>query len=73
MLGVDRATVIEQAEVDERTNPIVAHVRPRRDSKRCCGRCGLRVALYNGGEGRGRWRALDLGTVMCFLEADARG
>lgn len=68
VLGVDRATVIEQVEVDERENAVVAHVRPRRDSKRRCGRCGALATLYDRGEGRRRWRALDLGTVMCFLE-----
>ncbi len=71
MLGVDRTTVIESVEVDVETNAVVAHVRPRRDSKRRCGRCGVRAPLYDRGEGRRRWRALDLGTVMCFLESDA--
>ncbi len=70
MLGVDRATVIESVEVDEE-NAIVARVRPRRDSRRRCGRCGVRAPLYDRGEGRRRWRGLDLGTVMCFLESDA--
>jgi transposase len=71
MLGVDRATVIESVEVDEETNAVLAHVRPRRDSRRRCGRCGVRAPLYDRGEGRRRWRGLDLGTVMCFLESDA--
>lgn len=71
MLGVDRATVIESVEVDEETDAIVAEVRPRRDSRRRCGRCGVRAPLYDRGEGRRRWRGLDLGTVMCFLEAEA--
>ena len=71
VFGVERATVIESVEVDEGDNVVVAHVRPRRDSKRRCGRCGIQAPLYDRGEGRRRWRALDLGTVMCFLEADA--
>ncbi len=71
VLGVDRATVIEAVEVDERDDAVVAHVRPRRDSKRRCGRCGVRAPSYDRGEGRRRWRALDLGTVKCFLESDA--
>jgi transposase len=71
VLGVDRATVIERVEVDERENAIVAHVRPRRDSKRRCGRCGQVAPLYDRGEGRRRWRAIDLGAVMCLLESDA--
>lgn len=71
VLGVDRATVIERVEVDERENAVVAHVRPRRDSKRRCGRCGQVAPLYDRGEGRRRWRAIDLGAVRCLLESDA--
>ena len=70
MLGVDRATVIESVEEDGEGS-LVARVRPRRDSKRRCGRCGVRAAGYDRGEGRRRWRTLDLGTVKCFLEAEA--
>jgi len=54
VLGVDRASVIESVEVDGRANAIVAHVRPRRDSKRRCGRCGVAAPLYDRGEGRRR-------------------
>jgi transposase len=70
MIGVDRATVIEAMEEDD-DNAVVVHVRPRRDSKRRCGRCGVPAPGYDQGEGRRRWRALDLGTVRCFLESDA--
>ncbi len=74
VLGVDRATVIESvdAEDNDRGEPvIVASVRPRRAAKRRCGRCGRRAGGFDQGDGRRRWRALDLGTVRCYLEADA--
>ena len=74
VLGVDRATVIEgiDAEENDRGEPvIVASVRPRRATKRRCGRCGRRAPGFDQGDGRRRWRALDLGTVRCYLEADA--
>jgi transposase len=71
VLGVDRATVIEEIELDEESNTVVAHVRPRRSTKQRCGRCGARSPGYDQGEGRRNWRALDLGTVMCFLQADS--
>ena len=71
MVGVDKATVIESVEVDEELNAVVAHVRPRKSTKRRCGRCGVRAPGYDQGEGRRRWRALDLGTVQCYLEADS--
>ncbi|MGH9087407.1 MAG: ISL3 family transposase [Acidimicrobiales bacterium] len=71
MLGVDKATVIESVGLDEDDEVIVAHVRPRRSTKRRCGRCGARAPGYDQGEGRRRWRALDLGTVQSYLEADS--
>ena len=71
MLGVDKATVIESVGIDEEANAVVAHVRPRKVTKRRCGRCGVRAPGYDQGEGRRRWRCLDLGVVMCFLEADS--
>jgi transposase len=71
MVGVDKATVIENVELDEMDNAVVIHVRPRRSTKRRCGRCGVRAPGYDRGEGRRRWRCLDLGMVMCFLEAES--
>ena len=71
VLGVDRATVIEAIEFDEVAETVVAMVRPRRATKRRCGLCGERAPGYDQGEGRRRWRVLDLGTLRCFLEADA--
>jgi transposase len=71
LLGVDDRTVIERVEFDEEADAVVAHVRPRRLRKRRCGRCGRRSPGYDQGEGRRRWRALDLGEVRSFLEAEA--
>ena len=71
VLGVDRATVIEAVEVTEGEDAVVVSVRPRRATKRRCGVCGVRAPGYDQGEGRRRWRALDLGTVRCYLEADS--
>lgn len=71
VLGVDRTTVIESVELDEESDTVVAHVRARRSTKRRCGRCGRRCPGYDQGEGRRNWRTLDLGTLMCFLQADA--
>jgi transposase len=71
LLGVCDGTVVERVEFDEDTDAVVAHVRPRRLRKRRCGRCGQRAPGYDHGEGRRRWRALDLGEVRSFLEADA--
>ncbi len=71
LLGVDDRTVIERVEFDEEADAVVAQVRPRRLRKRRCGRCGRRAPGYDRGEGRRRWRALDLGEIRSFLEADA--
>jgi transposase len=71
LLGVDDRTVIERVEFDEGADAVVAHVRPRRLRRRRCGRCGRRAPGYDQGEGPRRWRALDLGEIRSFLEADA--
>jgi transposase len=70
LLGVER-TVVEQVEFDAEADILVAHVRPRKGARQRCGRCGRRAPWYDNGAGRRRWRALDLGTVQAWLEADA--
>lgn len=70
LLGVEK-TVIEDVEFDEEAGLVVVHVRPARVSRGRCGTCGVRAGWYDRGEGRRRWRALDLGTIQVFLEADA--
>jgi len=70
LLGVEK-TVVEEIEFDEDEQLIVAHVRARARARGRCGRCRRRSPGYDRGEGRRRWRALDLGTVQVVLEADA--
>jgi transposase len=70
LLGIEHA-VIDRLEFDEDEELLVAHVRPSRTRRGRCGRCGKRCRGYDQGEGRRRWRALDLGAVQAVLEADA--
>jgi transposase len=70
LLGVEK-TVIERVEFDADAEALVAHVRPSKRQRSRCGVCGRRSPGYDGGAGRRRWRALDLGTVVAVLEADA--
>lgn len=70
LLGVEK-TVIEEVEFDEDEQALIAHVRPTRSASSRCGRCQRRCRRYDPGEGRRRWRALDLGTIAVYLEADA--
>lgn len=70
LLGVEN-TVVERVEFDEDDGVIVASVRPGRGQLRRCGVCRRRSPGYDQGEGRRRWRTLDLGTVRTFVEADA--
>jgi len=73
LLGVEQ-TVVEGVELDQ-DGPdgqvLVAHVRPGKGARGRCGRCEARSPWYDRGEGRRRWRALDLGTIRAVLEADA--
>jgi transposase len=70
LLGLEK-TVVEGIEFDEDEELLVARVRPRARARGRCGRCGRRSPAYDRGEGRRRWRALDLGTIQVVLEADA--
>ena len=70
VLGLAR-TVIEGVVFDEDAAAIVVSVRPRKGARRRCGRCGRRAVWFDRGEGRRRWRGLDVGTVQVWLEADA--
>src|SRR2546421_8551708 len=70
LLGVEK-TVVERVDFDEDEGVIVASVRPGRGQRRGCGICRRRSPGYDQGVGRRRWRALDLGTVRAFVEADA--
>ena len=79
MLGCEN-TVIEGVDWHEEDTPggagerqllVTVHVRPRKRLAGRCGICGRRRPGYDKGEGRRRWRALDLGTVRAELEAAA--
>jgi transposase len=64
-------TVVEGVDFDEVAAAVVVSVRPASRARQRCGMCGRRSSRYDRGEGRRRWRALDLGSTKVFLEADA--
>jgi transposase len=74
LLGVEQHVVVEAVELevgDDGEAVVVASVRPARRRASRCGQCLGRCAGYDRGEGRRRWRGLDLGTTRVFLEAEA--
>ena len=72
VLDIDTdTTVLEDVEFDEEADGLVAHVRPKARHRQRCGRCGRRSPWYDAGEGRRRWRSLDLGTTPVWFVADA--
>lgn len=50
---------------------VVVAARPRAREQDRCPHCRRRCPGYDLGEGRRRWRALDLGTTYAYVEADA--
>ena len=54
-------TVVEDVEFDDMADAIVVAVRPTARARGRCGQCRRRSPRYDAGEGRRRWRALDLG------------
>ena len=66
LLGLERA-VVEGVEVGD-DGTIVVSVRPKAKERDRCPHCRRRCAGYDWGDGRRRWRALDLGTTFAYLE-----
>lgn len=71
VLGVDQATVIDKIVFDDDEDVVIARVRHRRSARLRCGVCGGLAPGYDQGEGRRRWRGLDVGVTRCYLEANA--
>jgi transposase len=68
LLGLARA-VVEDVFLDGEA--VVVCVRPRARERGRCPVCRRRCAGYDWGEGRRRWRAMDLGTTQAYVEAEA--
>lgn len=68
--GLTRS-VVEGVDFDDDLEAVIVSVRPAARARNRCGRCGRRSPRFDRGEGRRRWRALDLGSTKVFLEADA--
>jgi len=69
LLGLG-ATVVEEVYLSDEGEAVVA-VRPRWHERDRCGFCRRRCPGFDLGEGRRRWRALDLGEARAFVEAEA--
>lgn len=69
MLGIDRA-VVEDVQIDE-SGAVIVSVRPKAGELDRCGVCRRRSPGFDLGEGRRRWRTLDVGTTFAYLEANA--
>ncbi len=69
LLGLRRA-VIEDVWLGDEGQVVVA-ARPDWRERDRCGICRRRSPGFDLGEGRRRWRALDLGTTFAFVEAEA--
>ena len=66
--------VLEDADVESApggAEVVVVGLRPDRGHRLRCPVCGRRARFYDSGEGRRRWRALDVGVMQCFVEAEA--
>lgn len=72
LLGVE-CTVIESLGVEAGGggDVVVVGVRPVKRAASRCAACRRRCPGYDRGEGRRRWRGLDLGGVRVFLEGEA--
>jgi transposase len=64
-----RRAVVEDVSIGDEGEVVVA-VRPSWRERDRCGLCRRRSPGFDLGEGRRRWRALDLGTTFAYVEAD---
>lgn len=74
LIGVSSAVVIEDWTLDfgDDERPLLrVGVRARKRRRGGCGRCGARAPWYDRGDGRRRWRHIDIGFARCELVADA--
>jgi transposase len=69
LLGLQGAVVEDVRTGSE--GEVIVSVRPGFRERGRCGICRRRCPGYDNGDGRRAWRALDLGSTLCFLEADA--
>ena len=69
LLGLQRA-VVEDVELTD-TGALVVSVRSIARERDRCPHCRRRCPGYDLGDGRRRWRALDVGTTFAYLEAAA--
>jgi transposase len=69
LLGL-RRVVVEDVQFGSEDEIVVA-VRPVWRELDRCGVCRRRSPGFDLGDGRRRWRALDLGTTLAFVEAQA--
>ncbi len=69
LVGLRRA-VVEGVWVGDEGELVVA-VRPKSRERDRCGVCRRRCPGFDLGQGRRRWRALDLGTTFAYVEAEA--
>jgi transposase len=69
LLGLG-AAVVEAVNFGDEGEVVVA-ARPRWHQRDRCGVCGRRSPGFDLGEGRRRWRALDLGATLAYVEAEA--
>jgi transposase len=69
LLGL-RRVVVEDVWIGDEGEVVVA-ARPNWRERDRCGICRRRSPGFDLGDGRRRWRALDLGSMLAFVEADA--
>ena len=70
LLGLQDA-VVQDVSLEEDPGQIVVQVRIAAKAAGRCGRCLRRCPLYDRGSGRRRWRHLDAGALMVWIQAEA--
>lgn len=69
LLGLAKV-IVESVELDEERGRLIARVRVHKRAALRCSRCLTACPRYDRGTGRRRWRHLDAGVLMVWIEAE---
>ena len=70
LLGVE-GFVLDDVHFDNEASAVIVSLHPKAREQKRCPHCHKRCPGYDAGSGRRRWRALDAGVALVFIEAAA--
>lgn len=70
-LAGTKKIIVEGITLNAEANEIIIAARATKQEQHRCGVCHRKATGYDAGQGRRRWRCMDIGSAMVYIEADA--